>query len=276
MTLRKIKSITNGLAPTVMRRFEFNGAVITVNYAARAKHTKNWDVKPHYHPWFEFNYVSKGSACITIDNTEFSADAGMSYLIPPGVVHSNRSSSGDDGICIRFSIDFSNVLGEYSDLFSALCEPRTCAFDSGIEKVNPSGNVCAVQAEFAAWLMRIAGGHADFSRLESTDADMIITNQVKVYLEEYYASKISVENISSALNMSYRTLRKKLKNECGRSVSDILSEIRIDRAKRLLLTTDMTVYDIAAAVGYENEFYFSRKFKQSEHVSPLKYRKNVY
>ncbi len=38
----------------------------------------------------------------------------------------------------------------------------------------------------------------------------------------------------------------------------------------------MTVYDIAAAVGYENEFYFGRKFKQKEHVSPLKYRKNVY
>ena len=277
MTLKKIKYITDGLSPIIMHSFEFNGARITVNYAARAKHGKSWDVKPHYHPWFEFNYVSRGSVRITTDNTEFTADAGMSYLIPPGVVHSNRSNNtGDDGICIRFSIDFSGVCSRYADLFSALCVPRACAFASGIEKLNPSGNVCAAQAKFAAWLMRVAGRWADVSSLESLEADKVVTNQVTVYLKEYYASKVSAENISSALNMSYRTLSRKLKNESGKSISDILSDIRIDRAKHLLLTTDMTVYDIAAAVGYENEFYFSRKFKQIEHVSPLKYRKNVY
>lgn len=52
-----------------------------------------------------------------------------------------------------------------------------------------------------------------------------------------------------------------------------LNSIRIEQAKKLLETTDRKLYQIAKAVGYENNKYFFRVFKKAEGVTPEQYRK---
>ena len=74
------------------------------------------------------------------------------------------------------------------------------------------------------------------------------------------------------MNTSYRTLSRKFTAETGMSISDKLTEIRLEKAKELLISTKLSMYDIASLSGYENEFYFSRIFKQKEKISPKAYR----
>ncbi len=272
MTSARLKEFIDKLSVILMRDFEFNGIEISVNYAARAKHSKSWVISSHYHPWYEFNYVSKGSLYTTLNGNEFLITAGSSYIIPPGITHSHRhNGTGDDGICIRFCLNTpqENAISE------TLSKPHAMPFKSNIEKLNLSGGIYSTQAEFAAWIMRIYELFcADTA--PSVQIKYTFANQVILYLEEYYKEKINFSDIANAMNTSYRTLSRKFSAETGMSISDKLTAIRLDKAKQLLVSTNLSMYDIAAQTGYENEFYFSRIFKQKEKISPKAYRKQHF
>lgn len=94
-----------------------------------------------------------------------------------------------------------------------------------------------------------------------------------MYLNEYYQTKISEQELAEALNVSYRSMARKFKAETGLTVSEKLAEIRLNHAKRSLLSTRLPLYDIAVSCGYDNEFYFSKKFKQKEKLTPSEYRR---
>ena len=57
--------------------------------------------------------------------------------------------------------------------------------------------------------------------------------------------------------------------------SNYLATLRIDRAKELLRTTDMSVDEISSAVGYTNVTSFGRKFKQEVGLTPTQYRAGI-
>ncbi len=268
MTQAKLKELTDKLGAVLMHEFEFNGIKIKVNYASLANHPKSWVIASHYHPWFEFNYVSKGSLYTTVNKTEFLINAGSSYIIPPGVPHSHRNNAvGDKGICIRFCLN----APENNPVLKTLSAPHEKPFISNIEKLNLTGGLLSTQAEFAAWLMRI---FEEFSseELPAAPPKHSFATQVILYLEEYYTRKIRFCDIANAMNTSYRTLSRKFTAETGMSISDKLTEIRLEKAKELLISTKLSMYDIASLSGYENEFYFSRIFKQKEKISPKAYR----
>ncbi len=274
MRTKQINALCEELGKVLMKPFDFNGLKITVNYAARALHSKTWKIEAHYHPWYEFNYVSKGSLFTTINGKEFLINTGESYMIPPGVVHSHRHNNvGDDGLCIRFSMT-SQKGNKISEVFS---EPHPGAFDSKIDTFNltDTGSVFCIQATFALWLMKIYDTK-NISEPENDITTDTFAAQVILYLEEYHARKINAEDIANAMNTSYRTLARKFSAETGVTLSHKLNEIRIEHAKQLLISTNLSMYEIAQKTGFENEFYFSRKFKETEKISPKLYRKENF
>lgn len=272
MKTSKIKDITQNLNSILMQPFSFKGMKIELNYADRAKHTKNWTVATHYHPWFEFNYVSYGSFYTTLDGTEFLVTSGNSFLIPPGVSHSHRhNNSGDDGICIRFSLKSD----EPSEIFDVLSFPHPMQFKSILSEIPFSGSIYSIQAQFSVWLMQIFDLQ-NTSTPKPKNTQNTFASQVILYLKEYYMQKITVTDIANAMNTSYRTLIRKFKAETNKSVIDTLTQIRLDKAKQLLISTKMPMYEIALQCGYENEFYFSKIFKQKLNCSPNIYRRKHF
>ena len=78
--------------------------------------------------------------------------------------------------------------------------------------------------------------------------------QVTLYLKGIFSDKNQkTEDIANALKTSYRTLARKFRNETGTTISEALSQIRLDNAKRLLISTDLPIYMIAVESGFENE-----------------------
>ena len=60
----------------------------------------------------------------------------------------------------------------------------------------------------------------------------------------------------------------------GKTYIEFLTELRIKRAKELLMGTSLKIYNIAEMVGYENPTYFNYLFKQNTGISPGQFRKN--
>ena len=66
------------------------------------------------------------------------------------------------------------------------------------------------------------------------------------------------------------------KQSTGRSVGAWIDIVRIQRAKRLLSSTDLSIIDIATSVGVEDQSYFSRLFKKEAGITPSAYRKKMH
>lgn len=71
-----------------------------------------------------------------------------------------------------------------------------------------------------------------------------------------------------ALRMSRSHIHRKLSGELGLSISDFITQIRLEKAKELLLQTNYPIYEIASKVGYSDANYFSRSFSKTYGVSP--------
>ena len=62
------------------------------------------------------------------------------------------------------------------------------------------------------------------------------------------------------------------KDAAGISINDYIRQIKIDRAKRLLIETSLSVNEVAELVGYTNKNYFFYSFKKETGLTPLSYR----
>jgi two-component system response regulator YesN len=99
-----------------------------------------------------------------------------------------------------------------------------------------------------------------------------ITQQVERYLREHYNEELSLQTLSSRFNVNNVYLGRLFKEETGEYFNDYLNRIRLDQAKKLLLTTLYKASDIASIVGFLDPNYFYRKFKQVNGLSPSDYR----
>lgn len=91
-----------------------------------------------------------------------------------------------------------------------------------------------------------------------------------------YATSLSLLNIAERLHLNSVYLGALFKQEVGFSFAKYLNEYRISQAIELLQKTDEDISQIANKVGYQNNSYFFRTFKQHTNMSPKEYRETTY
>lgn len=97
--------------------------------------------------------------------------------------------------------------------------------------------------------------------------------KLKEYLDEHYTEKISLDDLAAQFFINKYYLTKIFKETYGTTINSYIIAKRITRAKQMLRFTDMTLEEIAVAVGMNGGNYFSRLFKKIEGISPREYRK---
>lgn len=95
---------------------------------------------------------------------------------------------------------------------------------------------------------------------------------VKLYLEEHYDEKITLDYLTEHFYISKYYLTRVFKEQFGTSISHYLLSIRITKAKQMLRFTDEKVENIGYKCGLGAPHYFSRTFKKVEGMSPSEYR----
>lgn len=86
-------------------------------------------------------------------------------------------------------------------------------------------------------------------------------------------SELSLKSLASQLGFSPSYLSVLIKKELGLPFQDYLIQERMKKAKLLLLTTDLKIYEIADQVGFEDMNYFSQRFKQVVGLTPRQFKK---
>jgi len=97
----------------------------------------------------------------------------------------------------------------------------------------------------------------------------------KFFIRENLESKIDFKELAASLNLSYSYFRTMFKQHAGISPGQYHLQLRLIRAKELLLTTKMPVKQIAFETGFDSAYYFSRMFKEKIKATPTEIRENL-
>ena len=95
------------------------------------------------------------------------------------------------------------------------------------------------------------------------------------YIDEHFREKIYIEELSAMINVSPDYFTKMFKESIGKTPIDYINGMRVNSAMSLLCTTEMSMTEIAEAIGFCNPNYFHKIFKQYMMTSPLAYRKSA-
>lgn len=100
-----------------------------------------------------------------------------------------------------------------------------------------------------------------------------VLDDILHYIHHNYASNVTLESIAPLFGYNRSYLGKIFTKKVGQNFNSYVDQVRIDRAKELLLQDSAKVYNIAEQVGYKNVDYFHIKFRKYVGMSPSEYRK---
>lgn len=96
--------------------------------------------------------------------------------------------------------------------------------------------------------------------------------KVMEYLRQHYSEDITLNAVAEAVFLNPVYISRLIKEQTGRNYTDLVMEMRVERAVELLENSDMFVYEIAEKVGYGNLKYFYKVFRKVKGKSPSDYR----
>lgn len=105
---------------------------------------------------------------------------------------------------------------------------------------------------------------------------MDVVDFVKNFITEHIGSDVSLNRLARAVYLNPTYLSRLFKSSTGSTITEYLSAMRVETAKKLLTETEKKVQDIALAVGIDSPIYFSRFFKKSTGYTPQEWRARFY
>lgn len=109
-----------------------------------------------------------------------------------------------------------------------------------------------------------------FNYIPSKNNDII--KKAMLYMSEKFNTPLSLEEVAAHVHLHPSYFSTMFKNVTGSSFKEYLNKIRIEESKLLLLNTDFSIIDIAIAVGFEDQSYFSKVFKKFTGTTPKQFR----
>lgn len=110
---------------------------------------------------------------------------------------------------------------------------------------------------------------------ESSTQDRHVTMVIR-YMYEHLYRNLTLDEISESIQLSKSYLNAIFKAQTGRSPVEFFIHLKMKEACKLLKSTDMYVYQVSAAMGYTDQYYFSRIFKKVVGMSPKDYKNGDY
>ncbi len=255
----------------------------------------NFDYPVHWHAVIEILYIEKNNFNINVNNREFKLDEGDILFIASGDTHgfSNRNNNGK-----RFFIQFdSSSLSTFgnNNIIKALISStfkistKDVPFQQSIKDHILSIVENYSKKDFGFELFISARIHDIFAIISKFLADRINlesnTGTVKKmqgmeklsdafkFIEANYMNDISLSDVAKAVGFSESYFSRMFKDITEKNFILYLNEYRIKQAELFLMASNMSIAEIAYAVGFNSIVTFNRSFKSIKGCSPSMYKK---
>lgn len=233
-------------------------------------------VWPHKYDFYSIIWFTQGCGLNVIDFTEYAILPNRMFLISPEQIHNWAYQSGTEGYMLMFDKVVATQLDiDFMSPYVDVSADRVLLLKSVVENIihkKPDSNI-EIDLLYFYSLIVDTTDDGNFDQVGTNTLfrefkELVLTNSLKIQSMNQYAD---------TLHISLASLNDICQNFAGSSAKQLLLDIKIVEAKRLLIYSCLNVSDIAYRLGFEDASYFARIFKKKTSLSPSvflgKYRK---
>lgn len=270
---------------------------LPIIYAGNKRVGTWWNYRNIISPFYRLYYISAGRGQIYMHSRCYELTPGKLFIIPKFTLHSYNCDDfmdhnyvcffdeGENGelICDRDRLQCLVDAGEYDcalmdrliklNPLKSLTYVDPAVYDNGNQNYHSSmAQERAVLTESTGILMQLVSRFMtgdSFSKASHTSEKIEIISR---YISKHMAEPISIDDMASLLCISPGHFSRLFKRLTGESPSKYLHRRRVERAQHMLLTSEMSVSEIADRVGVPNLSQFTRMFSGLCGCSPREYR----
>ena len=144
------------------------------------------------------------------------------------------------------------------------------AYQAALEEAAYAQQLMAGLVNHLIGMMYSLERNRELKSRDQTHVELI--NRARLRIRESLESPITIQQVAQELGVSYSNFRKLFKEHTGLSPAIYQQELRLQRAKELLSTTDLSIKEIAYRLDFESPDYFSAKFKLKTGHKPSEFR----
>ena len=263
--------------------------------------TKGYTTRSHIHPAIELIYIKCGEYSVSIDNDEIRASVGDLLFFRANTIHSIRLSSESQGsyyvlkiapsllfhifpgkeqmrLTSPFLIKSLNETSCFHDAdislkFKQIFEQMICDIDNdGVDfYIRERAYASLLLLEMLSSMLPPSNHHTNI-----TEKSVSLIYECVDYINNNYASDITAEECADMLHISYSYFARLFRAVIGKTFKEYLVSVRLAKAKSILISTHISVSDVASACGYSNLSYFISEYKKAFGKTPKETQKEIF
>lgn len=250
-----------------------------------------------------FLYVLKGTCTLHTEETDFLLVPNSLVYYPCGISYYFESTTKDSATDLEYiTINF-DFTYDYSHIKKCLLPIKTELFNP--QKLLPTNQDIDIPVFSAPFviediphikedLLRLAkmfhkvNPYAEhicssilntviysvlYTMAQENTSNTVVEN-IKNYIDNHYSEEITNSTLAKRFNYHPYYINTIFRQLTGDTLHKYLMKYRINRSQELLLSTDMSIHQIATACGFSSQAHFSTYFKKLNHTTPQDFRKN--
>lgn len=260
-----------------------NGILYEIAEARQASAVPNWaEGQPLEH--HILLYIARGKGELNVNGQPLKLERDTLYLYLPETSLHLTASSGEELQLFWIAFDIYRLLKkdrQHREYQRETGFPLQGYIRIGGSQFKQLFNLLVAEGQLwreehpflsQQYLHDMLDGLLRYAEPTPNDTDMRLKLTLD-YLLNHYREDIRIDQLAEMAQLHPSYYSQVFKQAMDKSPVAFLTHLRVNRAKEMLLLTDKPVKEIAAEVGYKDEFYFSRRFKETSGSSPRVFSK---
>lgn len=260
----------------------------------------NWNWKSIYSPFARIYYVTEGEARTYINDKVYTLQPGFLYLTPPFTLHDDECDSCFSLYYIHFyekTINKETIFDRYDFPIGISGDDLGLSLTKRLHSINPDRHLRHFDpqmydnfptfsqyiadnnkmplhsvVETQGILYQLLARFLEQAQIKSGNRNERVSKCLR-YIHENVDKDVSISQLAGVACISEDHLIRLFKKDMQCTPLRYINLKKIEKAQLLLLTTDISVRDIAFDLSIDNISYFNRLFKQHTGKTPTEYRK---
>lgn len=273
------------------------GMTIEYPYCLHKRDLTDFVIPWHWHEELELGYIQEGVSKIVTIGAEYTIHQGDGFFVNSNVMCMKQNASSDmktieinhifhpiflgghfksrfetkylDPIINNRQIEV-HVIRRGHSTADLILKNLYCLKELQ-NKTDPEFQTRNILSETWSLLIKEIQENPDTQNTAGTEQTDRLRSMI-AYINQHYPEKITLAEIAKTAGVSEREASRCFKKNIGQSPTEYLIKYRLNRSKKLLLETSMTITDICQQCGFSDSAYFGKAFRKSYGMTPSEYR----
>jgi AraC family transcriptional regulator of arabinose operon len=253
---------------------------LAIIFGGREICAPDFEIKRRSYPYYVLEVPVRGRCILKVGSKKYELEKGKLGGFMPGIAHHYKCDPANpmEHIWVAFTGTQSEKLFDISGLNTKgalniskqgeILHLAEMILKTGLEKTKFAQQLCCsyLRALFFEQSARLPAGKK-FDMIS-----MGTYQKCRKYIDEHFSQNLYPSKVARACNIDVRYMARLFKRFGETTPNEYIMRLKLNRASSLLLTSNLTVSEVANTVGFDDPYHFSRNFKKFHGLSPRNYK----